>query len=648
MLEGIGVTAVSKLIAFAVDELRLAPEEQIAFQKAINRAYRSLQDNSEELNLDRDIFKHHLDKTLFENAKCIDEIWMRFFDLARPSEQPDLVKLYSLYHGTFERDWIPEETFERAFDYFWQSFLNEVKVSKALSERYKSRVIFLGDSYVSSQEVRDHIKTYCNGKIERCEREFSRKLCYRGEDGKNYLYVEPGIDWILPGREPQPVKDMEAKILSLQKKKIVFYGDAGVGKTMFMLFLEKELLKREVLALYIHASEIESATEDFLKALIKTKLNRVFRDASQWMPGVKMIGLVDYVVRYHKIVFIIDAYDQIKEEKIKDVHRLLQDAIDGCPFVISTRPYSLKGLTDTLDGLNHAEIKRFDEERLRQFFGREYDKVQGLTKESKGLIAIPLLARLIKSLVLSGETGEINNRTDLFERFIRHLIDKQIENDRQGGIARDKYEYYEMLARIAELSLSLLRKGIKEIFSPDEAEEFRRYFTPMEKTELLVDVGRHILDIESKEGFREDKLKFHHPNFQEYFASRQLLKLFKESFIKGHLTEELYQSLADMKYEPEVGRFFSRLIARGPDTDSKIAEQYLTFWQDTLFETDDDWVRTYALQARDTLGEVKARESLERLFRIEDEGLKTGPAPENMILIPVGNFLYGSYEDYRE
>jgi formylglycine-generating enzyme required for sulfatase activity len=589
-----------------------------------------------------------LDKTLFENAGCIDEIWIRFFDLARPSEQPDMEKLYSLYHGTFERDWIPKETFERAFDYFWQSFLNEVKVSKALSERYKSRVILLGDSYVSSQEVRDLIKTYCNGKIENCEREFSRKLCYRGEDGRNYWYVEPGIDWILPGRGQQPVKDIKAEILSLQKEKIVFYGDAGVGKTMFMLFLEKEILRREVLALYIHASEIESATEDFLKALIKTKLNRVFRDASQWMAEAKMSGLADYVLRHHKIVFIIDAYDQIKEEKIKDVHRLLQDAIDGCPFVISTRPYSLKGLTDTINGVHHAEIKRFDKERLRLYFREKYDKVQDLTKESEGLITIPLLAQLIKSLVLSGETGRIDNRADLFERFIRHLIDKQIENDRLGGIGRDKYAYDEMLTRIAELSLSLLRKGIKEIFSPDEAEEFRRYFTQMEKTEVLVDVGRHILDIESKECFREDKLKFHHSNFQEYFASRQLLKLFEESFKKGSVKEELYHSLADMKYEPEAWRFFSRLIAKGPDTDSEKAEQYLTFWQNTLFETDSDWVRTYALQARDTLGEVKARKSLERLFRIEDEELKTGPAPENMILIPAGNFLYGSYEDYRE
>jgi DNA polymerase III delta prime subunit len=82
------------------------------------------------------------------------------------------------------------------------------------------------------------------------EREFEKGLCFKNEDVRNYRYVESAIEWVFSNGETHPVNDIMGEILSLDKTRIVFYGDAGVGKTTFMLFLEKEFIRWNVLSLY--------------------------------------------------------------------------------------------------------------------------------------------------------------------------------------------------------------------------------------------------------------------------------------------------------------------------------------------------------------------------------------------------------------
>ncbi len=640
MLEGILSKAGIKVIEEVAKNLALQAREEIALKEAIGKAYDDLWKKSEEIGLTRDIFKHHLDKPLFVSPEFVEELWSKFFDRNSKAEQPDVKKLYEIYCKTFTKDWITEDAFERAFDYFWSHFIVEAKGSPALSEKYKDRIIFSLDGYVSSQDVRNYTEQYCKGMLDHLEGEFERGLCFKNEDVRNYRYVEPTIEWVLRNGERRPVKDIRVEILPLDKTRSVFYGDAGVGKTTFMRFLEKEFIRRNVLALYIHASEIEFATLDHLRDLIKTKLYRGLRCANPGITEPRMNSLTEYLLKYRKIAFIIDAYDQTEESKVSVVNRMINESISNCPFIVSTRPYSLKYLIENVDGLQPAEIKKFDKERLREYFGDKYEEATNLTKVSEGLINVPLLAKLIKSMLLDCKTEMIRNRTELLENFVRYLIDKQIENDMTGGITRDESEYDEMLECLAELSLKLLRKGVKEKFHKKDVREFRSYLTLMQKTQMLSMV-KHVLDVESDKWFREDEYSYHHPNFQEYFAAKQLLELTRRKN-----KNELFESMADMKYEPEVGSFFCELVEKGVDRNS--AEEFFQFWQKTLFETENDWVRTYALQVRDKLGGSKAKEALERLFAEENKRLRGKETTDNMIAIPAGRFLIGSYEYQSE
>jgi formylglycine-generating enzyme required for sulfatase activity len=628
--------AFKKAIDLIAQKVVLTLKEKIALDRAIDKAYNDLRNKAGDLGISQDIFKHHLDKPLFASPEFVEELWSKFFDRNSRAEQPDVKKLYEIYRKTFTKDWIPEDTFERAFDYFWSHFLVEAKGSPALSEKYKDRIIFSLDGYVSPQDVRNYTEQYCKEMLDPLEGEFERGLCFKNEDVRNYRYVEPAMEWVLRNGERWPVKDIRGEILPLDKTRMVFYGDAGVGKTTFMRFLEKEFIRRNILALYIHASEIEFATLDHLRGLIKTKLDRGLRCANPGITEPRMNSLTEYLLKYRKIAFIIDAYDQTEESRVSVVNRMIRESIGNCPFIVSTRPYSLKYLIENVDGLQPAEIKKFDKERLKEYFGDKYGEAADLTKVSEGLINVPLLAKLIKSMLLDGKTEMIRNRTELFEKFVRYLIDEQIENDMAGGITRNESEYDEMLECLAELSLKLLREGVKEKFRKEDVREFRSYLTLMQKTQMLSMI-KHVLDVESDKWFREDAYSYHHPNFQEYFAAKQMLELTRRKN-----KNELFESTADMKYEPEVGRFFCELVEKGVDRNS--AEKVFQFWQKTLVETENDWVRTYSLQVRDKLGETKAKAALDRIFVEENERLRDKETTDNMIAIPAGRFLMGSYE----
>jgi len=624
---------ISKAIVELGKYIILSEKERYALSKAIERAYDALLRKSEDFHLDRKIFKHHLDQTMF-NKIIVEELWGRFFDLSRLVEQPDIKKIYRIYKDQFQTSWaLPEETFENAFDYFWSIFLTEVKSSKDLRERYRDRVIFLIDTHVTTQEVKDYIIHYCKHWIEESAKEFKKILRYGDKNNENYQFIEPSIVWV-DGEERNKwleVNSIQDEILSLKKQRIVFYGNAGVGKTTFLRYLEKEFLAIGQLAIYLHSSEIDSDTEVFLREKIKTKLNRVFRDNTFWIPETKMEGFVQYLFRYNKIVFIIDAYDQTNDVNLPVINRLIQDVMKKRQIIISTRPYSLNNLLENIDEMDLAEIKEFDNYKLMEYFGDFFNEAIEMTKESKELLYIPLLAHLIKSLILNDDSREIQNKAYLFERMIIHLIEKQIKNDAEGGTGVDPNIYEEILAKLEELSLKLLRNGTKEYFHKRDAEDFWKYFTALEKAQFLVNIVKHVIDIESVEGHRENTHKFHHPNFQEYFASRQLLKLEK---LKD--TDELFKALSDIKYDPEVGRFFCELIK----IRTRDAVNDFTFWQDIVHSTENDWVRTYALQIRDKLGESKAQESLERLFKEE----VVEEMFDDIVHIPKGWFLKGSYE----
>ncbi|MEW6215628.1 MAG: SUMF1/EgtB/PvdO family nonheme iron enzyme, partial [Nitrospirota bacterium] len=192
-----------------------------------------------------------------------------------------------------------------------------------------------------------------------------------------------------------------------------------------------------------------------------------------------------------------------------------------------------------------------------------------------------------------------------------------------------------MLDKIEEFSLKALED--KRIYEFEKeyprlilGGDYDKYWPLMIRTQFI-----YFFDYEGIESLKEEMQRYRHQIFQEYFASKRLLRL------RRYDVRSMCSSMENMSYMPEVGRFLSELIEA--ETEEKNAEDEFTFWQKLLTaDNDNDWARTYALQVRDKLGEVKAKRFFDELLKEEDEGLKTEPTNNNMISIPAGKFLYGS------
>jgi formylglycine-generating enzyme required for sulfatase activity len=257
-----------------------------------------------------------------------------------------------------------------------------------------------------------------------------------------------------------------------------------------------------------------------------------------------------------------------------------------------------------------------------------------------------MFARLVKIMAVNGkfdspEAINANSHSQIMQMFVDFVVNKQAKKDKTPETPQERKAKYEwMLRKIGDLSLKTLKNGMIYTFDRHYAmdilgeDSFEKHWPLMERIEFI----RPFFDYESEKCVKERKHRFQHQIFQEFFAADELRRLHCSGRDKDR--EEMRSAMENMKYMPEVGRFFSDMIESG----TRDPEKDFTYWQELLeMENNQDWVRTYALQVRDKLGESKASASIKRLFADEDRRLKKSSLTETVIHIPEGRFVIGSY-----
>ena len=257
-----------------------------------------------------------------------------------------------------------------------------------------------------------------------------------------------------------------------------------------------------------------------------------------------------------------------------------------------------------------------------------------------------MFARLVKIMAIKGrfqqpETIAATNRASLMRQFVDFVVDEQSEKDNIP--VQDKEEkranYDAMMQKIEQLSLKTLEAAQIYTFDKEYAqdilgeESFRRYWPLMKRIEFI----DKFIDYESEEFLAEPMHRFQHQIFQEYFAAKELCRLYRKAEERPD-RPKMRAAMEMMKYMPEVGQFFAELI------EEKSRSEEFYFWQNLVTRNNhEDWVRTYALQVRDKLGEHKAKDALSKLFDAENRRLAQSNHSSPMVHIPGGGFIRGPY-----
>jgi formylglycine-generating enzyme required for sulfatase activity len=653
-------------------------------RKAIETAVSSIEDDFTECFV-RD--KGRLDESFWRSDEVKTQLWMSLTDKLHPESIPDFDILYSAYCEIYlEPARIERNLFDKTMSEFWTCFLSEVKESKILSGVYLEKIIFQLDEAVYPAEGRRMIAEYCGVMAKKLEEKiFIRYKPSKGEipdtfseeEVKNEFlnYKRTRIVLIQEGHERGNEKELVIEGDSyLDCHKIILVGYGGVGKTRFLQELEKDLVtdivsneqSLDYLPIFIEAREFEKGTTDELEEKLKTRLAEGLNETKH--TDGKFKGLIRYLRKYRKLFPLIDAFDQVKSENEPVVcEALASDALFGkCKCFISTRQARQRALKKGIKdkgvdpGLfEKIRLMPFEKHELEAFFKEKYyprvkpliDKLDLRENQDINIIQIPMFARLVKIMAVNGrfdspEAIITNSHSHIMQMFVDFVVNRQAEKDKTPETPQERKAKYEwMLRKIGNLSLKTLGNGMIYTFDRDYAmdilgeDSFEKHWPLMERIEFI----RPFIDYESEKCVREQQHRFQHQMFQEFFAADELRRLYRSRGDKDR--EEMRSAMENMKYMPEVGQFFSDMIESG----TRNPEQDFTYWQGMLeMENNQDWVKTYALQVRDKLGESKASASIKRLFADEDQRLKKSSLTETVIHIPKGRFVIGSYEYENE
>ncbi|MBM4135721.1 MAG: NACHT domain-containing protein [Nitrospira sp.] len=611
-----------------------------------------------------------IDDSFWKDKDVIDELWGTLTDIRNIESIPDFNKLYGVYFRIYERGWIEQNSFNQVIDKFWTNFLVEARKSEMLSPVFERKIIFLLDETVYPAEGLEMIREYCQnaeGKLER--RLFNKFNPIKGEspfpEGKIkeefFDYHRTQMAYVKIGERGYKTEKIIDGDEYLKEEKLIIVGDGGIGKTRFMSEVEKKLVADiassggdpEYLPFYIRARDID--TDDIVK-LCKTKIEESL-DQKKYTEK-KIEGFIRYLKIYRKLFPLIDAFDQVNQitSVQKDtIYKLLSSsALFGeCRCFITTRPNRRKELMDGLkdcgveeDTFRVVEMRPFTIEELPRYFKDYHPKVERVTDklrsgrdEEINLIQIPMFAELVKVMAMKDELDPevitANNRSWLLKKFVYFIIEEQVKKDISKTIEEKETEYSKMLKRIEDFSLKALEDRKIYEFEREYAQhvlgdDYDRYWPLMIRTQFI-----YFFDYESIESLEEKMHRYRHQIFQEYFAAKRL------HTHRRHNVESMRLSMQKMEYMPEVGRFLSEIV----ETETKKVAEEFHFWQALLVaENSEDWVRTYALQVRDKLGEMKAKDVLDQIFAGENKRLRVKETTDNMIAIPAGRFLMGSYE----
>ncbi|MBI4688916.1 MAG: SUMF1/EgtB/PvdO family nonheme iron enzyme [Nitrospirae bacterium] len=439
----------------------------------------------------------------------------------------------------------------------------------------------------------------------------------------------------------------------------IFYGDAGVGKTIFFKNLEIKLLENMKtekdglkLPLYVFIPYLSENLNDILKERIAPFINDVVQDIE---------GTIEKMRHDNRFIFLFDSFDQADKDSLDNFkklvgmsHSLPRDAV----YYISTRPNNIGTLLSELKQVFNPlpeiiRIEPFNEGLLKDYLGSSHQDIKPLLDKYpnlKQVVSIPMFAMLIKGLHLSDKKGikDIKTKSDIYKKLLSGFKQSERQRKEIKGIDFDELEIL-----IEELSTYLLEQGGKQVVKGKMIKNFIRtkygelsmnYLEALKNSQFF-EFCKGIFDAEHKDFWDDAEIKYHHLSFQEYLAGKYLANTYLEKGYEIVKESILIMTEKNNEFLSVVSDFFSETVMReSADLKTEIKKCH-----EIMENESNPWALTYFLELRDMLGsEGRGKEELERIFEEENKRLRLEETNNNMIHIPQSRFLRGSYEYKRE
>ncbi|HML73155.1 MAG TPA: NACHT domain-containing protein [Anaerohalosphaeraceae bacterium] len=305
--------------------------------------------------------------------------------------------------------------------------------------------------------------------------------------------------------------------------------DAGGGKTTFLRHLQVEFLQRTgLIPVFLNASKIEEW---------KPKDIRQFAEklADSFDLDISKTRVIDFLMKAleKEIVLLVDGLDQIKAGggEYECVARRIAELMKK-NVIITSRPSAVINLEDE-NTFTFLRLKPFGINAQKRYFGNNYERAKQISQNATDLVAIPMLAHMVRTLIEEKQDEDITNRTQLYHRFIGYILTKYKHGD--AKLSADSRTQIKMnLEKIAYDAISEKEPYLQKV--PLDFCYHNDRIPTDRKDVLLTSSGLVNLIIEHSGCEDNDCLFFTHQSFQEYFAAEYAKK--DENRIQRVLSEK--------------------------------------------------------------------------------------------------------------
>ncbi|MCX5696568.1 MAG: metallophosphoesterase [Candidatus Omnitrophica bacterium] len=357
-------------------------------------------------------------------------------------------------------------------------------------------------------------------------------------------------------RQWQPVRIGD--ILQMKDREYILSSPVGMGKTTFIYWLAREFIeKTDKIPFVLNCYDIETGNVDSVDDIIEHRSGS-FVDYAHWEIDQEQVrGVLKN--HYDRLVLLFDGLDQITSgDYVKTVEKITKIAYaNNTPFIITSRPSAVIAY-ETSPDIAFIRLQSFSINDQKKYYGTvDYERAKNIARLSPELTRIPMLAYMVKRLITTNKDAGVSTRTQVYERFINHILTCHPPNRELASQDFDTDENRDVLGRIAFESLDRPVPQIQKISKSVcqkclVGESSGIEFTDLDKYGLVN------LIIESSASLY---LYFTHQSFQEFLAAEYAAK--NDEFVNKIIREqwnpkwkETIKFLAGIQREKIVKRIF--------------------------------------------------------------------------------------------
>ena len=293
----------------------------------------------------------------------------------------------------------------------------------------------------------------------------------------------------------------------------ILSSDCGAGKTTLLRHLQLEILQTtNFIPIFLDARDIE----DWKFKKIGQFAEKLAEDIEISLDKNKIIPFLEEAFDGGNIFLLVDGLDQIKggAGEYEPLARRIIEVIRA-NVIIASRPSAVVAL-ESEDDVSFLRLQPFSRDMQKDYFGEHYERARKLSANAPDLVAIPMLAYMVRTLIEKGKDKGVKNRAGLYGEFIKYVLTDYRHGGRQlpPGL---RNEIRMNLRKISYYALNEKDRHIQRIPLEYYSEKYDegKVTIKLEEIDKLAQSGLVNLIVESA----GDLLYFTHTSFQEYLAA---------------------------------------------------------------------------------------------------------------------------------